>query len=69
MKKFFVSCFLFLISYFSFAQVEMADELRSSGKIYVVVAVLCVIFLGIIIYLFGIDKKISKMENEKSKNS
>mgnify|MGYP001582542088 CR=1 FL=1 len=43
----------------------MADELRSSGKIYVVVGVLSVIFIGIIIYLINIDRKISKMEKEK----
>ncbi len=67
MKKFLVSCFLFLVSLSSFAQeqVEMADELRSSGKIFVVVAVLCVIFVGIAVYLFYIDRKISKIEKEK----
>ena len=40
--------------------VEMADALRSSGKIYIVVAVLLVIFSGIVVYLISIDRKISK---------
>lgn len=44
--------------------IEMADALRSSGKIYVVVAVLVLIFIGIIIYLISIDRKISKLEKE-----
>jgi hypothetical protein len=40
----------------------MADTLRSNGKIYVVVAVLVTIFLGIIIYLVRLDKKITALE-------
>jgi hypothetical protein len=43
--------------------VEMADTLRSNGKIYVVVAVVLTIFLGIIFYLIRLDKKIAKLEN------
>lgn len=45
----------------------MADALRQSGKIYVVVAVIVVIFAGLAIYLFSIDKKISKIEKESRK--
>ena len=40
----------------------MADALQQNGKIYVVVAVLLIIFAGIIIFLMGMDKKISKLE-------
>lgn len=47
--------------------VEMATELRSSGKIYVVVAVLVIIFAGIAIYLMRLDRKISKLEKEIKK--
>jgi len=72
MKKLILLFLLGLTTFFhSFAQssndVEMAAVLRSSGKIYVVVAVVFVIFLGFIIYLFTIDRKISRMEN-KEKN-
>jgi hypothetical protein len=38
------------------------DFMRSNGKIYVVVAVVVVIVLGIFIYLMNLDKKISKLE-------
>ena len=42
----------------------MADTLRSEGKIWVVVAVIGVIFLGISLYLFLLDRRITKMEND-----
>jgi CcmD family protein len=44
--------------------VEMADGLRSSGKIYVVVVSLLLILLGLIIYLFNMDRRIKKLEKE-----
>ncbi len=43
---------------------EMASGLYQSGKIYVVVVVLGVIFAGIITYLILLDRKIIKMEKE-----
>lgn len=45
-------------------EVEMADQLRADGKIYVVVAVLSIILLGVLLYLISIDTKISKLEKE-----
>jgi hypothetical protein len=42
--------------------VEMADLMRSNGKIYVVVAVLATIFIGLMIFLIRIDKKVQKLE-------
>jgi hypothetical protein len=42
---------------------DMADTMRSDGKIWVVVAVVLVILIGLFIYLFSIDKKISTAEN------
>ncbi len=47
-------------------EVEMADDLRRDGKIYIVVAVLLIIFAGIVFYLINIDKKVSKLEKEIS---
>ena len=44
--------------------IEMADAMRSNGKIYVVVAVILTLFTGIILYLISLDRKISKLENE-----
>ena len=45
-------------------EVEMADAMRENGKIYVVVAVLCVLFVGITLYLISIDRKLGKLEKE-----
>lgn len=43
-------------------EVEMADTMRSEGKIYVVVAILVLILAGLIGYLITIDKKVSNLE-------
>ena len=47
--------------------VEMADAFRSDGKIYVVIAVILVILIGLFSFLFRIDSKISKIENRLKK--
>jgi CcmD family protein len=44
--------------------VEMADRFRADGKIYVVVAVVLVILIGMFVYLVRLDGKISKVEKE-----
>ena len=62
---------LLLITVPGFAQnnmpdepVQMADGLRSSGKIYVVVAVVVTILAGLFAYLIHLDKKISRLEKK-----
>jgi CcmD family protein len=45
-------------------EVEMADTMRSEGKIYVVVAILLVILAGLIVYLVSIDRKATRMEKK-----
>jgi CcmD family protein len=45
-------------------KVEMADRFRADGKIYVVIAVLIVILLGLILYVVRLDRKISRLEKE-----
>jgi hypothetical protein len=42
--------------------VEMADKMRSDGKIYVVIAVILTILTGLILYLVRLDRKITKFE-------
>jgi uncharacterized membrane protein YdbT with pleckstrin-like domain len=69
-RKFFVTTLLLLISFLSQAQsttdtVDMADTMRSNGKIYVVIAVILTIFAGIIIYLIRLDRKMTKLEKEQ----
>ncbi len=43
---------------------EMAVGMRSNGKIYVVVAVVVTILLGLVFYLINLDRKISRLEKE-----
>ena len=60
--------FLMLISTNIFAQaqqVDMADTMRSNGKIYIVVAVCLTILIGLFLYVFSLDKKISKIEKQQ----
>lgn len=72
MKKkllgFTVFCSLLLASLFSFGQetdkVDMAEAMRSNGKIYVVVAVIALIFIGLVIFLITIDRKVKKLEKQ-----
>jgi len=45
-------------------KVEMADAMRSNGKIYVVVVVLVIILSGLILYVIRLDRKISRLEKE-----
>ena len=44
--------------------VDMADMMRENGKIYVVVGVIVIIFLGLTFYAIRIDRKLSKIEGE-----
>jgi len=46
-------------------KVEMADLMRSNGRIFVVVAVMLTILIGLILYVIRLDRKISKLEKEK----
>jgi CcmD family protein len=71
-KKPLISFLIILLSNVFQAQaqdVEMADAMRANGKLYVVVAVMLIIFTGLAIYLFMIDRKVSRLEKEiKDKN-
>ncbi|MCS6832589.1 MAG: CcmD family protein [Flammeovirgaceae bacterium] len=77
MKKFILIAFLLLCEFATNAQekitiqssdytnqaVEMADLMRSEGKIYVVVTVVMTIFGGIVAYLIRLDLRTRKLEN------
>ena len=71
MKKIVSLLLLLSFCFVAFAQdgeqAEMADVLRSNGKIYVVVAVVVVILLGLFIYLWRLDRKISRIEKDYRK--
>ncbi|ACU05415.1 MULTISPECIES: CcmD family protein [Pedobacter] len=69
MKKLIFALTLLLTSVELFAQsneVEMADTLRSNGKIYVVVFCILIILIGLLIYLFSLDKRLKKIEEKSS---
>ena len=68
MKKL-LSLLLVLAFTNTFGQTEMADTMRSNGKIYVVVAVLLVIFSGLAIFLISIDRKVKRLEKKNEKIS
>ena len=63
--KKFVSLFIIQMMWTTFvsAQSNSLDFLRSTGKIYSVVAVIAVIFVGIVFYLFRLDNKLTKLGN------
>lgn len=45
-------------------QPEMADVMRSNGKIYVVVAIILIVLLGLFTFLFTLERKIKRLENK-----
>ena len=45
------------------ADPEMADVMRSEGKIYVVVGIILIVLTGLVAYLFILDRKVKKLEN------
>ena len=63
---------VFLLLFCNTTQLFAGDvidtSLHSSGKIYLVVGTLAVIFVGIIVYLFTIDKKLTNIENQIKDN-
>jgi ABC-type amino acid transport system permease subunit len=67
MKQFLLITLLLLKCLYSSAQqapVEMADTMRSNGKIYIVVAVCLTILIGLFLYVWNVDRKISRLEKE-----
>lgn len=45
-------------------EVEMADTMRSNGRIYVVLAVMLTILAGLVLYMIRVDRKVTKLERE-----
>ena len=61
--KYLLTAALTCIAGFAGAQdVEMADTFRTEGKIYVVVAIVLIVLTGLIVYLFMLDRKLTKLE-------
>ncbi len=68
MKKIATLFFLLFAYSLVYAQkkAEMADVMRSNGKIYTVVAVCLTILFGLFAYVYSIDRKISKIEKNNN---
>jgi len=66
LSTFIISLLSTLINYAQTDKAEMADTMRSNGRIYVVVAVVVLILSGLLLYLVRLDKKITRIEKNKS---
>jgi hypothetical protein len=44
------------------------DFMESAGKFYVVIAVILIIFTGIILFLINLDRKLTKLEYQIKDN-
>lgn len=66
MKSKLLATFLFSLMTLSkmIAQAESQDFFRSTGKINTVLAVVVILFLVLIIYLFRLESKIGKLEKQ-----
>lgn len=66
-KRLFFFLVITCISIATYAQetpVAKTDFMNGSGKIYVVMAVVVLIVVGLFIYLYALDRKITKLEKE-----
>lgn len=65
MKAFFLLLVSIALSFTASAQasdIEMADQFRADGKIYVVIAVVSVVLIGLFAYLFRLERKVTELE-------
>ncbi|MCB0524025.1 MAG: CcmD family protein [Lewinellaceae bacterium] len=61
----FIILVLFLSIHLPIVQAQgNRDFMRETGKIYVVVGVILLIFLGIVLYLVRLDRKLTKLESQ-----
>jgi hypothetical protein len=65
MKKYYLTILFLSIIQGLMAQNE-PSLLRSSGKIYVVIGVILIIFFLVVLYLVRLDRKITKLEQTES---
>ena len=68
-KSILITSFLtFFTAISGFSQSGDSDFLRSVGKIYVVVGVILAIFIGIILFLIFLDRRLTKLEHQIKEN-
>jgi CcmD family protein len=62
-----LSCLMLANNYaqqMDYSKEEPTDFMNSNGKIFVVMAVVVIIVIGLFIYLINLDRKIKKLEKE-----
>jgi hypothetical protein len=66
MKKYFSLILVFLVFHVSnlFAHDSGEDFMRSRGKIFVVVAVIVAVFLGLVAFMIFLERRLTKLENQ-----
>ncbi len=64
MRKAALSFLLLLSANLLLAQGSESDFFRNIGKIYVVVAIIVATFIGIALFLFYMERKVSRLERE-----
>lgn len=66
-KKLLVASLFTIVSPFVYAQSaenQKQELMLKDGKIYVVIAVVVTILIGLFVYVWSLDRKIRKMEEE-----
>lgn len=69
MKKILATLLMLLVTVQLFAQSTgstVSDSLYASGKIYVVVICVGVILLGLLFFLFSVERRIKKLEKKSA---
>jgi hypothetical protein len=61
-----LSLFTVLAANAQASNVEMADTMRSEGKIYVVLGIILIVLAGLIAYLVLMDRKVARLEKQLS---
>jgi uncharacterized membrane protein len=68
-KKLSLTGFLMIITFVKLsAQEGQEDFMNNIGKIYVVIAVIVLIFIGIFALLIQMERRIKKLENQNPNN-
>jgi hypothetical protein len=57
-----VSLIFSLVSKAQGGEIEMADQMRANGKIYVVLITVLIVLVGLFLFLVYLERKISKLE-------
>lgn len=69
MKKIFTTFLMLLLTLQLFAQnssSSLSESVYASGKIYVVVACVLLILIGLLLFLYTIEKRLKKLERKSA---